>query len=292
MQKEIRESALGRPLDPNYLTNRIILIITPIFGILAGAYTLFTSWDLWLAVQAGFWMSGSVFGAWAMSREIDHDNDWSAFLAVAFAVIASFYYGFPALAVFALGLSLQASRMVSRIVGIPATLPESAVILLVAALGIFLESWVLMFVAIFAFVMDAILSNPNRYQWGFAAAGVALLIIRVIMGIGETSSLSNPYLISLIVLSIGFVITILSTRKMRVTCDNPQYTLDIRRIWAAMSLGLITAVLTALWGGDKAMIALLPLWSAIAATILYRIPVTIREFLNTQQRQTRHEPSH
>jgi hypothetical protein len=292
MNPQQRQSALGRPLDPSYFTNRLILIISPIFGVLAGAYSLFTTGDLWQAVQAGFWMAASSFGAWAISREIDHDNDWSAFLAVAFSVIASFYYEFPVLAAFALGLCLLSSRMVSRIVGMPATLSESLVILVVAALALFFDIWLVALVALAAFMMDASLSNPIRHQWGFALAVVALLILRAIMGIGEASSLSSPYLIVLIILSISFALTIISTRKMRVGCDIPTYTLDVKRIRAAMSLGLLTALIVALWGGDAGMIATLPLWSVLAATVIYRLPVTIREFLGFQQRQSNHEPSH
>jgi hypothetical protein len=40
------------------------------------------------------------------------------------------------------------------------------------------------------------------------------------------------------------------------------------------------------------MIATLPLWSVLAATVIYRLPLTIREFLALQQRQSNHEPSH
>jgi hypothetical protein len=292
MNPQQKQSALGRPLDPSYFTNRLIVMISPIFGILAGAYSLFTTGDLWQAVQAGFWMGGSSFGAWAISREIDHENDWSAFLAVAFAVIASFYFGFPTLAAFALGLCLLSSRMVSRIVGMPATLPESIVILVVAALALFFELWLLALVAVAAFIMDATMSKPIRHQWGFAAAVVALLIVRAIMGLGEASSLSSPYLITLLVLSISFALTIISTRKMRIGCDIPTYTLDVKRVRAAMSLGLLTALIVALWGGDAGMIATLPLWSVLAATVIYRLPLTIREFLALQQRQSNHEPSH
>jgi hypothetical protein len=287
------QSALGRPLDPiNYFTNRLILIISPIVGILAGAYSLYTTGDLWTAVQAGFWGGASCFGAWGISRETDHDNDWSAFLATAFSVLAYYYFGFPALAAFSLALPLMASRVVSRIVGMPATLPESVVILAITALTLVFDYWPVALVGVAAFVMDAAMSNGTRHQWGFALAALALFIIRAMMGIGEAGSLSNPFLIVMLVLSIGFALTIISTRKMRIGCDIPSYSLDVKRVRAAMSLGLLTAVLVALWGGDTGMIATLPLWSVLAATIIYRVPVTIRELLAFQQRQSKHEASH
>jgi hypothetical protein len=293
MKSKPREAALSRAVDhENFLTNRIILIITPIFGIIGGIYSLITTQNLWIALQAAFWFSGATFGAWSISRELDHDNDWSAFLAVAISVTASFLYGFPALAIFSLSIPLLASRMVSRIVGVPAVLPESAIILALGICALFFDIWLMMLVVIVAFMMDASLSNPTKHQWGFAFAGVALLIVRAIMGVGETSSLSNPYLITLIVLCAGYAIIIISTRKMRGTCDNPMYTLDVKRVRAAMSLGLLTALIAGLWGGDAGMISTLPLWSAIAATIIYRIPLSIREYLEFQQRQAKHEPSH
>jgi hypothetical protein len=291
MKSKPREAALSRPVDhENFLTNRIILIITPIFGIGMGLYSFITTGDFWQAVQAWFWFSAATFSAWSISRELDHDNDWSAFLAVTLSVSASFFYGFPALAIFSLAIPLLSSRMVSRIVGVPAILPESIVILVLGILALFFDIWLMMIVVIIAFMMDASLSNPIKHQWGFAAAGVALLIVRLIMGIGESSSLSSPYLITLIVLCAGYAIIIISTRKMRVSCDNPIYTLDVKRVRAAMSLGLLAALLAGLWGGDAGMISILPLWSAIAATIIYRIPLSI--FLEFQQRQAWHEPSH
>jgi hypothetical protein len=293
MNPKNREAALSRAVDhENFLTNRIIMIITPIVGIIGGVYSLITTQDLWLALQAAFWFSAATFSAWSLSRELDHDNDWSAFLAVAISVTASFLFGFPALAIFSLAIPLLSSRMVSRIVGIPATLPESVIILTLGILALFFDIWLMMLVTILAFMMDASLSNPTRHQWGFAAAGVALLLIRAIMGIGETSSLSSPYLITAIVLSIGFALIIISTRKMRTQCDIPAYTLDVKRVRAAMSLGLLAALIAALWGGDTGMISTLPLWSALAATIIYRIPLGIRDFLKIQQRQAKHEPSH
>jgi hypothetical protein len=281
MTYQLPQSALGRPLDPvNYLTNRLILIISLIVALIAGAYSLYTTGDWWLAAQAGFWGGASCFGAWGISRETDHDNDWSAFLAAAFSVLAYFYFGFPALAAFSLALPLMASRVVSRIVGMPATLPESVVILGITALTLVFDYWPVALVGIAAFVMDAAMSNGTRHQWGFALAALVLLIIRVMMGIGEAGSLSNPYLIIMLVLSIGFALTIISTRKMRVGCDIPSYSLDVKRVRAAMSLSLLTALLVALWGGDAGMIDTLPLWSVLAATILYRLPVTIRESIH------------
>ena len=97
MKRQQPPSALGRPIEAEtYITNRLILIVSPIVALIAVIYTLYINWDLWQAAQAGFWGYASTFAAWSISRELDHDNDWSAFLAVAISVISVFYFGLPA----------------------------------------------------------------------------------------------------------------------------------------------------------------------------------------------------
>ena len=92
-----RITALGRPLDIDYMTNRLIATVTAV--VLAAVLTV------WLVIgqpffESLFFAAGtavSVFLTWAITREIDPPSDWSAFAGLPFTLVAALFYGFPAL---------------------------------------------------------------------------------------------------------------------------------------------------------------------------------------------------
>lgn len=75
---------LGRKIDLSYKTNLMIVLFS--IG------TLVFSW-LWLGeLSAGIFLGGSVFLAWALSRELNPAQPYSAFLTVVFSLVNLLFF--------------------------------------------------------------------------------------------------------------------------------------------------------------------------------------------------------
>jgi len=271
------KSSLGRAINPKYRTNLILIIITPILGIIAGAYSLFTGNELWTAIQAGFWTSAASFQTWAIAREIDPDNDWSAFVAIAAIVLAMFALNFPAYSIIALAVMLFCLRIVNRIVGFPCARNDSIFVIILVLIAAFFDSWLIGLVAALAFFLDAIMSQPHRQHLYFAGASLLIVIVRGIINLGETGSISTTYLIVTVVMGIFYILTMLANRFVTTKTDIKAKPLDIKRIRATMALALVAVIIIALWRGDNGVLAMSPLWAAMLGISIYRLPITIRE---------------
>ena len=75
---------LGRKVDFNYKTNKIIVIAAAICGVIG-----------WIAtgnVRSGLTLGFSVFLTWALGRELDPNHDYSAFIALGLSLLNFVYY--------------------------------------------------------------------------------------------------------------------------------------------------------------------------------------------------------
>lgn len=75
---------LGRKIDINYPTNKIMIIITIIVAGLG--------WVVTGSPLSGLSIAMGVFLTWALAREVDPKHEYSAFLAAAFSLINLLYY--------------------------------------------------------------------------------------------------------------------------------------------------------------------------------------------------------
>ena len=288
-QKQTNQvSHLGRDIDPNYRTNLIIMILTPLSAVVAFILALIGDLTLMQAASAAFFTAGMTFGSWAFAREIDPDHDWSAFVAVAFAWVAAYIYRAPVLGVFSLAMMLYVLRMTNRVIGLAPTIADSALILLTIIITAFFDNWVVAWIGVVAFLLDGLMVNPLRRHLGFAAVATVIVLLRlVILDLPATGSLNGLNVIGVIVVTLAFFLTIVATRKVKSQTDANNQALDVRRIRAAMILTLAAALVSALWSGDTGVEWMLPLWCAMLGVAVYRLPVTIYEWRTYQQQRTK-----
>lgn len=100
-------TALGRPVDLRYPTNRAIAAIMTAAFLVIG---LLTTWATGLTVAV------SLFLSWALGRELDPDHNASAFAGVALTAVALTRYQNPSLAL--CGLFLLSIRAVNNTTGL------------------------------------------------------------------------------------------------------------------------------------------------------------------------------
>jgi hypothetical protein len=264
-------TALARPIDPSYPTNRVIALLALVV-VVGGTASRLLAGAAWIesaswGVGAGF----AVFLAWALARELDPDHDLSAFVAAGLMLIGLLFFDLPAL--LALFWMLLTLRVVNRTVGLPSKLQDS---LLVLGLGGWLTwqgNWMFGLVTAVAFLLDS--RMPPALKRHLLFAGVALVvtaITSILIGIvpGE-SGLSLPVVAAILVTSALFVIVIAASRTLSSAGDETGEPLNPGRVQAGQVLALLTATQVAWWDGRAGLVALLPLWAAMLGVALYRL---------------------
>lgn len=269
------KSSLGRPLDPAYKTNIAIMILTLLTGTVMGGVSLLQSGDLGLAIGAGLLYGAIVFVAWAISREIDPDHDLSAFVSVALALGAALWLMPSTIALWPLGLVILGSRMLTRVVGIRATLIDSLILVAVIGLTAYSGYIAVALAASVFFFLDAWLEESQRRQWAFGALALAIVLLVALIanqGIGLVQ-LSAPYLVVIAGISLVFLLTILLTGQITTHSDFGNRPLSLSRVRAAMLMALAIGLFQAFAKGESGVLSTIPLWASLAGVPLYRLMI-------------------
>lgn len=273
-------SGIARPIEPGYPTNRWIGVLTLVVLITAGVGRAFAVPGWPAAAGWGVFAALAFFLAWALARELDPDGELAAFIAAGFtlpviAAAALRWLPLPDLA--ALFLVLLALRVVNRTTGVPATLPD---VLGLLALGLWLGyevNPIYLALAIAALLLDGLLErlDMRRLLLAGAAAVIGVLLLNY-AGEPLHSRLEPPVLalaavLAAVLISALFAVAIRAAGQIQSHGDDTDEPLSPRRVRAAQFLALLTGLAITLWQGNAGLIALLPLWAAMAATGGYRL---------------------
>lgn len=274
-----RYSALARPVQLAYPTNLAIVIIT------GSAIVISFFWQLLIGanvLESIWWSLGfalTLFFSWALSRELDPDNDWSAFVALP-AGIAGFLLFGPS-AYVQLLMILLVLRMLNRTVGHVPKITDS---LFIMALGLWFTmngNYVMGVVVSLAFAWDSRLSGTNIRHLLYSMITLIAAVLSFIIQL-EIPHLTLEAKEIIIVLTIavlfGFVIII--TRKIRSKSDLTDIKLKVNRVKAAQIIALFTLLTATLWFGVEGAIMLLPLWAAVIGVSFYRLFLLLTSFIN------------
>ncbi|WP_462320983.1 hypothetical protein [Halochromatium sp.] len=276
-------SGIARPLELDDPTNRWIGMLT--LGVLvAGALGRVLLGQGLLTATVWSALAGlSFFLAWALARELDPDAELAAFVAAGFtlpALAAAEIGWLPLPDLAALFLVLLAVRVLNRSTGVAATLPDTLGLL---ALGLWLgyqSSPVYLAAAVAALLIDGLLGPANRRR--LILTGAAAALGGLLIAVGEphsdlggspalASMLAPAPLLAALILSALFAITIRAAGQVQSVGDDTGEPLSPRRVRAGQLLALLSAIGVTLGHGDAGLIALLPLWAAMAASGAYRL---------------------
>lgn len=306
-------TSIPRDLNPFLRAHQLIVLLTVVSGVIAGIITLASTGDFGDALVAGLTLGAITFFTWVLAREIEPDLHYAAHLAAVLAFVGGLLiwtplwdampFGGEAPALNGLGwfLLVLLARIVNRSVGYRAKLTDTTLTLLLTGLVVYNGSWLLALVALNAFVLDAWLKPNHPIEWLFALltpiVTIGALVLRgqniaedatltvvenLILGMGEPATLSGWVAIAITLISTLFFFTLVSIRTINSRADMTDEPMSVRRVHAAMSVALLAGLVTALWGGDAAVLGLLPLWAGLLAVVLYRAPENIAR-LNAYQ---------
>jgi uncharacterized membrane protein YjjP (DUF1212 family) len=255
-------TSIGRPIDPEYPTNRAIAIIT-ILVIVAGAVFQCLSGGGWgesilWGVQAGL----AVFLAWALGRELDPDHPLAAFVAAGLAFLALYPWDLPQLGVIFWLLILV--RVVNRTAGLPAGVLDALGLLGLAVWLSLQGNWGYGVITALAFLLDSQLPKRAQRQLVFALLAAITTAIAAILGdaLGGRGAPSLTGGLIAVALSLLFLPVLLAARSVESVGDQTGAPLSPIRVRTAQALALLVGIETAFLGGTAALTGLAPLWAA------------------------------
>ena len=263
-----RFTSIGRPVDPAYLTNRALLIVLPVVGLLSAG--LATVQDIGTGpLSAAFSGMLTAFAAWALTRELAPDDNGAAFVALALAWFLNVAFG--ARLVLLLFVALLLARVVNRSTGLPLRLLDTlGVFGFCAWAAISAQQPLILLIASLAFALDAVLEKPLRRH--FLAAAACLPVFAWILP-GGTDLMAADLAMrdwSLIGASALAIVLFVATNPRPVSLsDTSPERLDKARVNGGMIVCWLLAVQALLAHGRSAWLET-PIWACLIAALIFR----------------------
>lgn len=237
-----RFTSIGRRLDPAYPTNRAVLLILPVAGLLGSLAAGIRGAGIADIILAGVIGVGVAFGSWALARELAPDDDRAAFISMAFAIAASLAFGSPSLLLLFTALLLV--RIVARTTGLPARMTDSLLVAAAVLVTMYVtRSPLLGIVGALAFALDAALPQPSRRQWAFSGlclAGFGFWTWQ--QGTEPNLALHVGAAVGVVaIVSAGHALAVLRTRRVATPGDATGVPLTPARVRGGMVVGWLIA---------------------------------------------------
>lgn len=261
----VRISTIGRSIDFQVPTNRAIAFVSLGVFLAGGAIGLVRGATWPAGLLDGLTWAGSVFLAWALTREADPDRWCSAFFAAAGGLAGVILLGPPSflfLFWFVLGL-----RAINRTTGAaPGVLDLGALCGISLWLG-YTFRWLIPLLA----VPTVLFADIRRFpKWLRIALPLALPTAAVILGFtrGWRFVFANPSwgeIGILTAVSAALVPVIASYRSVRSVGDRTGAPLTPHRVQSALGWAAVATLILTL-SGTASLQELAPLWAALAGT--------------------------
>lgn len=261
-----RFTSLARPIDPAFLTNRALLIVLPVVGLLSAGLASFHDMGSG-PLSAAFSGALVAFVAWALTRELAPDYHGAAFVALALAWSINVAFGVRL--VLLLFVALLLVRMVNRSTGLPSRpLDTLSLFGFCTWAAMSTQQPLILLITSLAFALDARLEDPLRRHYLAAAASLAAFVW-MLPGdadlIASDLTLRDWSLIGAFALGIALVA---KTNPEPVSyCDTSPDRLDRVRVNAGLIVGLLLAVQALLTNGHSAWLET-PIWACLIAVLL------------------------
>jgi hypothetical protein len=237
-------TSIGRPLEPAYPSNKVVLILLPL-GALLGVIAA------WMDGQSGVQLLQQalsflliVFGAWALARELDPDDHAAAFISMAAAVFAALTVDTPGILIVFTTIGLV--RIVNRSTGLVARMGDSVIVMLLSLLVIYsTKSPFFGVVAALAFILDGSLKEPLRHQWVFGLVCLGGTIVYMVdhdIGLGHLSPPDALFEWLVLLFLLIFALNTLLLKKVHSKGDINGKKLDLSRVRGGMAVGLFAAL--------------------------------------------------
>ncbi|WP_292467025.1 hypothetical protein [Methanolobus sp.] len=268
-----RITTIGRPFDYGYLTNWLMAIISFLTFVSTTIVSTIHGETFSKSLLTGVGTGLFIFLLWAISRELDPDNDWSAFVPVSLSLLILTFSERPMILVFLWLLLIL--RVVNHSTGMPAGIMDSLFIVLLGLTMTYYISWIYGVITATGFVIDSQLKYPAKYH---IPAGILMLFASAIIciengGMVFIRTLENLY--PAILGSILFIPVIVNKKKLVSVGDRTGKSLDTVRIRAAKLMAILAFIIIAAIQGEMNVLITSFMFCIFAGIGTYRIIVII-----------------
>jgi hypothetical protein len=263
-------SSLARPLDFKYRTNLavVLIVVTTIFS-----YSFFHDQDginLGDRLITGLILAFNLFIGWALARELDPDEPYAGFLAMALIICAYLFDLYAGTAFLLLLLLLMLQRITNRVTGLPAKWVDTIFVVILAGYLSFTINWTVGLIAGLALWIDFKSPAPHiRHGWASIVIFLVSIVALVLDPMPVTFAINNIYLVagSLII----FIPYIIFSVPVVSLTDATGEKISNKRIQLTQILSLFTLIMFIFWQGLGGFLLLMPLWATMLALCFFRV---------------------
>lgn len=271
-----RFSTIARPVEPQYPTNRAILILMGLTLAALAITAIVRGAEPTDALLAGVMGALVAFVTWALARDLAPDDDPAAFIALV-PVAAIVLYGANPIVLGPL-VALGLARVVNRSVGPPAKLADRVALTVLVFVVAREDHGVGVGVAaVLAFALDALLPERSGEGWPFAGLAAAATVMGVLIGDVQLHLVApGPWTLGAIGVAVAFGLVMLTQPPPRSASDVDRgIRLRRDRVQGGMLVGLV-ATMGSLPGGDPAVLTWGVAWAASLGVVLGRPLLRLR----------------
>ncbi|WP_319508647.1 hypothetical protein [uncultured Methanolobus sp.] len=266
-------TTVGRSLNFDYFSNKwitIIAVLTFIIITLFNAARGETNYaNLITGVRAGL----LVFLLWAISRELDPDKDWGAFVTVSLALAFMIIFEVPHILPFVWFLLIL--RILNHSSGMPAGIMDSFLIAIIGMILTYYMSRIYGILTAVGFILDNRLNDPAKYH---LSIGILMLIVSVIIYVengGITFTNSSESILFVVFGTLLFLPAIIRPGKLESVGDRTNEPLDPTRIKMARIMGILVFFGIGVIPADLNTVLAPFIFCIFAGTGIYRISSSI-----------------
>lgn len=217
--------------------------------------------------------AAAIFLSWAVGRELDPANDWSAFLALPVVYYAFFTIGNPSLLV--LFFIILCCRLLNRICGMQPLRSDALLLFVMGILLYFNNFYFALLYLVLIFLIDALIKPIDRFQFISALVSSAAYLIIFLAYRPEfvslfTDTMPTVYPAVAVIMVVSSVVYIsYVTRHDRVIDDLNKAEVDYHRVNAARFLAAAWIVNEILCGGVIMLLQVYPIVFIFGGIFLY-----------------------
>jgi len=256
----------------DYPDNRLIVLFCAVVFLASAVFRIVSGDHPVQGIVWGGRAALSIFFAWALAKETDPDNPGSAITASAIGITGLLYFNSTNLLVALFLLFLL--RMVNRTVGVPLTLSDSILIMVMGIYLAYTGKWMYGIVMSIAFLMDATLKEPVRRHFPYAVISLITALLSI-YDKGIEINFVPEHIFALLLLALFFISRILLAGRSNYLSDRTGQLLSSQRVTAACIVALAAGLL-AIPAESTAIIATFPLWAAMGGTVAFDIMQRMR----------------
>lgn len=264
-------SALVRPFDSGVASNRFILLVTPLTGVVAGVVSMAAGEGLGEAWRRGISGGGAAFLSWAIGRELDPDRPSTACVAASLGPWL-ILIGSPDL--LGSALILLTARMVAGTTGRWVTRVD-VVVMVIATAGVAARPTGAGFAAVtvLGVAVAAVYEPRARSRMLIGAAAIAGAATGAAWWAGRSpsgpTSPGGAVLVLFIAGVVGAGLSVVLLRRVAAPTDRGHgETVSTARVRLARVTATAAALGAWMWAGDAGVPAASPLWTALGVSAI------------------------